>query len=57
MEDLTCVLCGTSETERPLLAARFDKKDVHVCPGCIPTLIHGVAAPEMAQMLRERSDA
>jgi hypothetical protein len=57
MDDLTCILCGTPETERPLLAARFDKKDVHVCPGCIPTLIHGVAAPEMAQMLRERSDA
>jgi hypothetical protein len=57
MSELTCILCGTPETDRPLLAARFDKKDIHVCPGCIPTLIHGMPAPDMAQLLRERTSA
>ena len=54
MTDLQCILCGVSETERPLLPARFDHSDIHVCPGCMPALIHGVTPLEMAALLRER---
>lgn len=57
MDDLTCILCGTPETERPLLAARFDKKDVHVCPGCMPALIHGAPPEEIAKAIRSRAHA
>jgi len=55
METLTCELCGTPETQRPLLAARFDGHDAHFCPACIPALIHGVPAEDMARALRDKA--
>ena len=57
MNELTCVLCGTPESQRPLLPARFAGRDAHFCPGCIPALIHGMPPEQMAEVLRERLPA
>jgi hypothetical protein len=40
MSDLTCLNCGISEQERPLVALRFQEKDFFICPQCLPILIH-----------------
>jgi hypothetical protein len=55
MSKLECALCGTPEDQRPLLPARFDGREVHFCPGCIPSLIHGMPAEQMAQHLRDNA--
>jgi hypothetical protein len=36
----TCINCGRSEQEIPLVVLRYQGKDWHLCPGCLPTLIH-----------------
>ena len=36
----TCLNCGTSEQERPLLALTFQGKEVYICPQCMPIMIH-----------------
>lgn len=40
MSHSTCLNCGASEMERPLVALKFQEKDLHICPQCLPTLIH-----------------
>lgn len=40
MSTLTCLNCGTSEQERPLLTIRFQDSEYHICPQCLPILIH-----------------
>jgi hypothetical protein len=40
MQPLTCLNCGTSEQERPLLILKFQEKELHICPQCLPILIH-----------------
>jgi len=40
MSNATCLNCGASEMDRPLLALRFQDKDVYICPQCMPILIH-----------------
>lgn len=57
MSTLHCDLCGTSETERPLIGARFDGFDMRFCPKCMPTLIHGLTPPELQKVLREKAAA
>lgn len=57
MSEILCDLCGASETERPLLGARFDKADVRFCPKCMPTLIHGLSADELKQVLQQKAEA
>jgi len=54
VEIMECSLCGTPETQRPLLAARFDCREVRFCPGCLPQLIHGLAPEDMAAELRQK---
>lgn len=36
----TCLNCGTSEQDRPLIALKFRGKEFYICPQCLPTLIH-----------------
>ncbi len=40
MSNVTCLNCGSSEMERPLLTLRFQEKNVYICPQCMPILIH-----------------
>ena len=40
MPDLTCLNCGISAGERPLIALTFQEKQLFICPQCLPVLIH-----------------
>ena len=40
MSTLACLNCGASEQERPLLTIQFQGNEYHICPQCLPTLIH-----------------
>lgn len=40
MSIFTCLNCGITEEERPLLSMNFQKKEFHICPQCLPILIH-----------------
>lgn len=40
MTEPTCLNCGISEQERPLLTIKFQGKEFHICPQCLPILIH-----------------
>lgn len=36
----TCLNCNVSENEKPLLAMKFQGNEIHICPQCLPILIH-----------------
>ena len=36
----TCSNCGSSEMEVPVVAARYAGKQIWICSGCMPVLIH-----------------
>ena len=40
MSNLTCLNCGASEMDRPLVAIKFQEKEFYICPQCLPILIH-----------------
>ena len=40
MPTATCLNCGVSELERPLLNLKYQQKELHICPQCLPILIH-----------------
>jgi hypothetical protein len=40
MLNSTCLNCGSSEEERPLLTIKFQGKELYICPQCLPILIH-----------------
>ena len=40
MPDATCLNCGSSEMDRPLITLKFQSEDLYICPQCLPTLIH-----------------
>jgi hypothetical protein len=40
MSTLTCINCGASDEERPLLAIQFQGNEYRICPQCLPILIH-----------------
>jgi len=40
MPNATCLNCGASEMDRPLLSLQFQGKEVNICPQCMPILIH-----------------
>ncbi len=35
-----CFNCNRSEQEAPLLALNFQGRQWHICPQCLPALIH-----------------
>jgi hypothetical protein len=40
MSNATCLNCGGTERDRPLIALKFQEKELYICPQCLPTLIH-----------------
>jgi hypothetical protein len=36
----TCLNCGHSENERPLVALRYQQQSNWICSQCLPILIH-----------------
>ena len=40
MPNATCLNCGSSELERPLITLKFQAKEIYICPQCLPILIH-----------------
>ena len=40
MSKSTCLNCGTSEQDRPLVLLKFQEKEFYICPQCLPILIH-----------------
>ena len=40
MSTATCLNCGGTEMDRPLIGLKFQEKELHNCPQCLPTLIH-----------------
>jgi hypothetical protein len=40
MQSSTCLNCGSSDVERPLIPLKFQGREIHICPQCLPILIH-----------------
>lgn len=40
MPTSTCLNCGSSEMDRPLIALKYQEKEFTICPQCLPVLIH-----------------
>jgi hypothetical protein len=40
MSNATCLNCGSSEMDRPLITLKFQGRELYICPQCLPTLIH-----------------
>jgi hypothetical protein len=40
MSKSTCLNCGTSDQDRPLVVLKFQDKELYICPQCLPKLIH-----------------
>ncbi|HLO29733.1 MAG TPA: hypothetical protein VK249_11390, partial [Anaerolineales bacterium] len=40
MSTTTCLNCGASELDRPLLLLKFQQREFYICPQCLPVLIH-----------------
>jgi hypothetical protein len=36
----TCLNCGKTENEKPLLVMKFKGQEIYICPQCLPVLIH-----------------
>ena len=36
----SCLNCGISEQERPLITLKFQQAGLYICPQCLPILIH-----------------
>ena len=39
-QPLTCLNCGRSENDIPLVSLRYQRKEAWVCSQCLPQLIH-----------------
>lgn len=35
-----CLSCGKTDSDTPLLVLQFAGKAAHICPQCLPILIH-----------------
>ena len=40
MTNATCLNCGASAQEKPLLTLKFQGNTLYICPQCMPILIH-----------------
>lgn len=36
----TCLNCNRTEQEYPLIKLTYQGKELHICPQCLPVLIH-----------------
>lgn len=39
----TCLNCGRSEDEMPLITLKYKGETLHLCSGCLPILLHNPA--------------
>ena len=42
MTEPTCLNCNRTDEQVPLLALTFKGETKHICPQCLPTLIHKI---------------
>lgn len=42
MTENKCLNCGKTEQQIPLLNLNFKGEDKHICPQCLPILIHKI---------------
>jgi len=40
MSTITCLNCGSTEQERPLITVKFQGAEFYICAQCLPILIH-----------------
>ncbi len=40
MSTSTCLNCGASDQEKPLIVLTFQGNEYSICPQCLPILIH-----------------
>lgn len=40
MSNSACLNCDSSEMDRPLITLKFQEQELHICPQCLPVLIH-----------------
>jgi len=40
MTEERCFSCSRTESEVPLVILQFNKRKMHICPQCLPVLIH-----------------
>ena len=40
MPTSTCLNCGASDQDRPLVTLKFQGQEFYICPQCLPALIH-----------------
>lgn len=40
MPTSTCLNCGASEMDRPLISLTFQQQELQICPQCLTILIH-----------------
>ena len=40
MNEKTCINCNRTDEQIPLIAITFKGEEKHICPQCLPTLIH-----------------
>jgi hypothetical protein len=36
----SCFSCNRTEVDVPLLRLQYSSREIHICPQCLPTLIH-----------------
>lgn len=39
-QHVTCLSCGRSDAEFPVIVLRLGGHEAHICPQCLPALIH-----------------
>ncbi len=42
MNEPTCLNCNRTDEQVPLLSVTFKGETKHICPHCLPTLIHKI---------------
>ncbi len=40
MPQHSCFNCNRAESEVPLIVLQYKEKQIHICPQCLPILIH-----------------
>ena len=49
---VACFSCDRTEFDVPLLRLRYSSKEIHICPQCLPALIHHIEL--LAEKLLQR---
>ena len=52
-DEKKCTLCETSSNDKPLMKATFKGKKAYICPTCMPAIIHGPGADQLAEKFKD----